>query len=323
MKLKNILCALAIGSSGIALAQDSTGVDLNTATFRVLNDDPKLPFVHWRLPGIGISYGAHNTSYLTSQFGVDWQYNEKWFMSATASVNLLDRQSPSSVESGDAVEGNFVQSIYKPTPSNYVRAEAIYFITSKEKTSNGKVTLGYSNKKKFTKEGAHKVLWRSGLNFGLAKGTTWYHLQGDKFSLEEGEIDAEDQSSYLNYTHLRLGWAFNRSVNFQTESSANYNQERMSGNYFYANVLIAIQQRFDEVYAYDTTFNGSSIPAYAKYDVNEFNDMSPIGFEVGWKYIPVNGGFSFHAAAGTLPGLKGASNPYFETGIAFSIVSGS
>jgi hypothetical protein len=293
----------------------------------ILEDDPNAikPF-RFRIPLWIINPASYNFSAYDARLGMDWRATRKLLIAADYSIGLFDRLLPES-ESGSEYPSNpFMLSQKEDTKSNYFSFELTYNFSEKTSVESMAVNLGSRGNIQYYTTVPGNVYKALGLHAGLKKGVTWYHF-GDVPIQYGGAEESRfgdyfvDRSTYLTYTQLRIGLAYQKVTNLHIEAQG-YGKGSDAGIVqYHIDLLPTLSAEVDDVYYVERNINNGDPNGYTYFPVqiNEPNEKSKMGFELGVKFIPTMSSFAYHANLGRVPGFKGGPNGYLELGVSISI----
>jgi len=216
----------------------------------------------------------------------------------------------------------YVASKYVDQWSRYFHVEGTYFF--KKYLEQVEVTIGVksSGNTHYVVSVPAKMLKKTGVRLGFRKGFQWYHLADEGFK-SDVVFDTEDQSTYLNYTQIRLGIARAKTTNLFVNLKGYGDRTNSSSSLIYADIILPISQRFDDVYYFQRSTGGSSGNSntvyYTSHKIDEYNEKQKVGFEVGWRILPTAGLMGYQVQFGTVTGLKGYFAPYLEMGLTLQL----
>jgi hypothetical protein len=165
-----------------------------------------------------------------------------------------------------------------------------------------------------------KLMKRTGLRLGYRQGFQWYHLHGGSFK-SDVSFFTEDQSTYLNYSQIRIGIARAKSTNLLVNVK-DYGKRSNSGTVFwYADMILAMSQELEDVYYFNRSLSNGDANSvyYTGHEVDSYNEKQKLGLEVGVRFLPSVGWIGYQAQFGTVTGMKGVFSTYLELGATISI----
>jgi hypothetical protein len=314
MKLRHILFALLFLPAFCASSQ---------VTVSVLKDDPEgLNIFRVKIPIWIIQPATANFSIYAADFGLEAQVNDKFYFSASYNTLLADRLLPDSQDGLEYPATSYVASKYEDQFSRYFHLEGTYFF--KKYLEQVDVTIGVKStgNTRYVVSVPAKMLKKTGVRFAYRKGFQWYHLADEGFK-SNIEFDTEDQSTYLNYSQIRLGIARAKTTNLWVNLKDYGDRTSSSTSLFYADLIIPISQKFDDVYYFQRSTGGSAgngnTVYYTSHKIDEYNEKQKVGFEVGWRVLPTAGLMGYQIQFGTVTGLKGYFAPYLEMGLTLQL----
>lgn len=286
---------------------------------KLLDDPNDINLFRVRIPIWVIQPGTANFSVYAAHFGADWQLGNKFSLNATYNLLVGDKMFPETQMDLEYISQPVVASQFKDQPSRYFHLEGTYFFKEDLKDSEESIVLNTTNRVRYYIYVPAKVLKRTGLRFGFRKGFMWYHTNGSyKFKTANGVVfDSPDQSTYLNYSQIRVGISRAKTTNLHVNLDGYGYRSAAGTGMWYADVIFAIQQRFDDVNFYRRS-EGSNI-VYTPYEIDQYNDKQKVGFEVGYRWIPFVNRVGYLAQVGMITGVKGYFAPYLEIGANFQI----
>ena len=312
MNRKYLLVIVAVLFTNITTAQK--------VYFEYLKDDPEnVHSYRVQLPLFAVQPSITNTAY-TVNFGLEAQVNDKLYFSSIGSLFLIEKLFPNTQDGSDNPHGDYVSSQTIDQFSRYFQIEGTYYFKKSFEQKEVKLQLKKSGNVLYYVEVPAKMMKRSGLRLGYRQGFTWYHLHGGNFK-SDVEFETKDQSTYLNYSQIRIGFAKAKTTNLHVNIEGYGKRAHAHTLLYYADFIYAISQRLEDVYYFNQS--ESSADGYAVYytahKIDEYNEKQKIGFEIGIRQLPLVGKVGYHAQLGTLTGVKGVFSAYFEMGICFSL----
>ncbi len=290
----------------------------------ILEDDPSdLKIFRVRLPLWILNLSNHNLSAYEAKFGLDIQPSDKLMFNIDYNISVFERLYPSTNDGLEYINQPYIASDKKPTKSNYFNLEGTYFFSTKEVKTELSVNLKTSGNVKYYTMVPATMSKRVGIHLGFKKGISYYHM-GEydlkaNINYNNSESQFADKSTMLQHTQMRIGLNYSKTTNLHLRAEG-YGDRTNSGMVnFYADLLLGLSSKLDDVYLVTPSTNVSNTSYYRHMLINDYNDKTRLGFEVGVRAIPTVGLFSYHAALGRLNGLKGGPNGYLELGVSFSI----
>lgn len=315
MKLRYILFALLLLPAFSGNSQ---------VTVNVLKDDPEgLNIFRVKIPIWIIQPATANFSIYAADFGLEAQVNDKFYFSTSYNTLLGDKLLPDSQDGMEYPSTSYVASKYDDQWSRYFHVEGTYFF--KKYLEQVDITIGVksSGNTRYVVSVPGKMLKKTGFRFAYRKGFQWYHLGGDESFKSNVEFDTQDQSTYLNYTQIRLGIARCKTTNLFVNLKGYGDRTSSNASFFYADLILPIAQKFEDVYFFQRSTGGSNGDGntvyYTSHKIDEYNEKQKLGFEVGWRFLPTAGLMGYQIQFGTVTGLKGYFAPYLEMGLTLQL----
>lgn len=286
---------------------------------KLLDNPNDIKLFRVRLPIWIIQPGTANFSAYAAHFGADLELGNKFSFSTTYNVLIGDQLMPNTQAGLEYPSVPFVASQNEDQFSRYFHLEGTYYFSNSIKMVEENVFVkGEGNVKYYTLIPAQQ-LKRTGLRLGFRKGFMWYHTNGSyDFKTANGvTFDPQDQSTYLNYSQIRIGIARSKTTNLHVNLEG-YGARSASGTaVWFADVIIAMQQDLEDVNLYRRDMGNKVY--YTPHEIDQYNEKQRFGFEVGYRWIPLAGRVGYLAQFGSLIGVKGYFAPYLELGANFQI----
>ena len=292
-------------------------------TVSILKDDPEgLNIFRVKIPIWIIQPATANFSIYAADFGLEAQVNDQFYFSTSYNTLLADRLLPDSQDGLEFPATSYVASKYEDQWSRYFHIEGTYFFSKYLEQTDLTIGVKSTGNIRYVVTVPAKVLKKTGFRFAYRKGFQWYHL-GDEGFKSDVEFDTEDQSTYLNYTQIRFGIARANTTNLFVNLKGYGDRTNSGTSFFYADIILPISQRFDDVYYFKRSTGGSSgngnTVFYTSHEIDEYNEKQKVGFEVGWRILPTSGLMGYQVQFGTVTGLKGYFAPYLEMGMTLQL----
>ncbi|MFM2000485.1 MAG: hypothetical protein RL204_2432 [Bacteroidota bacterium] len=315
MNLKYIFATIALFVSIVAQGQINV---------EVLKDDPEdMQVYRARIPLWTIQPASSNFSVYAANFGFEAQF-KKVYLSTTYNILLGDKLMPETQDGSEYPASAFVASQFEDQWSRYFHIEGTYFFKQNLEQTELDVHVRSSGNVKYYTMVPAKILKSTGLRLGYRQGFQWYHLHGGDFK-SDVDFFTEDQSTYLNYSQLRIGIGRAKMTNLLVNVK-DYGKRSNSGTvFFYADMILALSQELEDVYYFHRSTGGfNSDPNavyYTAHEIDQYNEKQKLGFEVGVRFLPSVGRIGYQAQFGSVTGIKGVFSTYLELGATISLGS--
>jgi hypothetical protein len=289
-------------------------------TYTKLLDDPSdINLFRVRLPIWVIQPGTANFSAYAAHFGADLELGNKLSLSATYNLLVGDQLMPNSQSGSEFPAQPFVASQFEDQSSRYLHVEGTYYFSNTIEDTEETIVVKSSGNVKYVTSIPAKLMKRTGLRVGYRNGFMWYHTNGSyNFKTADDFIfDTQDQSTYLNYSQIRIGIARAKTTNLHVNLDGYGYRSAAGTGVWYADLIIAMKQELEDVNYYERDNENSVF--YSPYEIDQYNDKQKFGFEVGWRWIPFVGRVGYLAQFGMVTGVKGYFAPYLELGANFQI----
>jgi len=296
----------------------------------IVKDSPEdLSIYRIKIPLWCGNLNNYNTSIYDFRLGVDIQPMDKLLISGDYSIGIGDQVLPES-SAGLASTGYPVSGIIVPqtvmASSRQLDVQGTYFFSSKIREKQLAVTLKSSGNVEYYTTVPGQELVRYGVRLGMRGGSTWYHMGDADIQYSEdlpqmGEEAVQDKSTMLRYRQLRVGFAYARTTNLWVQAEG-YGMRSNTGTLmYYADLFVGMKSEVDDVYFLERGFGSEDSNDYYYYalEINEQNEKSKLGFEIGLQLLPTAGLIGYTVALGRINGIKGSSNGYVQFGLFLSL----
>jgi hypothetical protein len=309
--------------------------------YEMLKDDVE----NYKFLSAGVSFleldlSAPNLSVYGFGVYVQGEVNPNLFLMADYRMSLAERLlHPSDFGTGDAV----LASVNDDTRSNRFRAEGTYYLSNKTEKGKVPVAVKYGRELAGRGDGSMQTVQyiievdgnintRYGVRMGFDRGISAYNMSGASQINAIGPggtftydlSGTNEGSTYMNYTFLRLGAARTKMSNVHINTEKFGYKHHSFMRYLYFDVLIALRQELDDVFASRTDltvfneFTGeATTPYYQRMNLQDANDFRNLGFAIGYRSPSISGGSEQTVELGFAPGVQGVSGLYLQFGWRF------
>lgn len=300
-----------------------------TLTYMVEYEAPeKLSMLSFNLPIWHLGLAKTNFSIYDLKGSIHYVGAGKINGGVSYKLGVGDKLIPDTDEGIEYARSSYVMSMFKPGKAQEVSAYATFFI----KETTGSKEESYSIKKTgrihyytMVNTKYHK---KHGISVGYSQGFTWYNMNKISLDLhsEQYNVSRTEQlnsmSTVQQYKFITLGYQHIKSVN----SKMNFAKYGFRDSRFItvtgANVIYAIQNKFDDVYfgSYDPNAGGGNGTIYfEQFAIAESNKRLNIGVEFYQRYFIKRFPISFEYKVAYLPGLLKNLNVMLNIGVNFQI----
>lgn len=340
-KRLSALLLLTFGATTL-LAQNPQFDPKDIVNYQLLKDDVE----NYKFASAGIAFAqidlaVTNLSAYGLAFYAQGEVNPNLFLMADYSFMLAERLAhPTDFTE---IEPGF-RSVNVDSRSNRLRLEGTYYFSSETKKEDVYVSVKTTSEFAGRGDGSRvqvmhvvkvnaDVNTRLGFRLGLDRGVAAYNMSSaDRLSAirPDGVTTSFDVaggmkgSSYMDYSVLRLGFARTKLANVHINTEKYGYRHHSFMRYFYADILLALRQEIEDVYATRTDlieineFTGeTTTPFYERMNLQDANEFRNLGIAVGYRAPSISGGSEQVFELGYYPGIQGVNGLYFQFGWRF------
>lgn len=346
MNMKPLFLLISFGCFFIMEAHSQRFNPSDTVRYELLKDDVE----NYKFFTAGISFAELDLSLTNlSVYGLgvfaQGELTPNFFLMADYRFSIVERVlHPFDF---DAQTPGF-SSIYGDSRSNRARVEGTYYFSNK--TEKGVVPVFLKSTQELAGKGDGSmetvkyyasvdgnINTRLGIRLGLDRGVSAYSMNSaDRISAirSDGVTTSFDVSggmegsSYMDYTVLRIGGARTKFSNVHINTDKFGYRHHSHMRYFYFDVLIALRQEIEDVYATRTDiiesdeFSGLiTTPYYERMNLQDANDFRNLGLAVGYRTPSIAMGGEQTFELGYYPGIQGVNGLYFQFGWRFAFAA--
>jgi hypothetical protein len=289
-----------------------------TIELEVLNNSAKkMQMLYLHLPLWELTGSTINSSLYDVNTGL-YYFNPKFHLSANFKYGLGDKIAPETFEDLDYTYSDMMMSVYKPGKATDFTLKGTYnFFEDRVKEDEPVFIHKRSDTLYYVNIPAEKCI-RYGFNIGYSKGFTWFNMNNRDIVLKdlagkERTFNSSSMSSIQSYQFLRLGVTYSKAIDVSVKTKKYGKKVSQSINTYSFDVLWALQNDFDDVYATVPNPSTNNVSSdnniyFSKYSINESNKKLPFGFDATYRRSPRDAYFSYYVSLKYTPGFINTIN---------------
>ncbi len=254
-------------------------------------------------------------------------------VAARYKFGLGDKLLPDSYEFSEYPNQDHIYSVNKAQKAQEFNLITTYFFNLTESKGEARIHLKTSGNTSYVTDVPVTFLKKIGFNVGYTQGFTWYNMNRMDLSAEFVEIPGEvrtfsslaSMSSMQTYKFIKTGITYTRAFDFKGNFEGYGNRQNSEIKTTYFNVMFAVQNEFDDVYApvgattQNNYYYSSANERYvSRASIDKQNKKLAIGAEFGQNFMSKKSGVSMNYAVKYLPGFVKNINFALELGIGYT-----